>query len=75
MQCRRCCAYGHGYAECKGAQVCKRCAGPHEIKDCRGGTERKCVVCARRGESGLGHSAGSRECPAHREEWLKAGGR
>lgn len=71
LQCRRCCGYGHGYAVCDGAQCCKRCGGPHEIRDCVGGP-RECVVCRRTGATSVGHSAGSRERPVHREEWLKA---
>lgn len=49
LQCRRCCGYGHGYAECREGQCCKKCGGPHEIRDCVGMVRRACVVCRRRG--------------------------
>lgn len=46
QRCFKCCSYGHMAKECKSNQVCPKCSGCHEFKDCNV-VSVKCVNCVR----------------------------
>ncbi|GJQ69027.1 hypothetical protein Trydic_g6767, partial [Trypoxylus dichotomus] len=52
LHCFKCLKVGHKAKECKGELTCKKCAGPHDRKDCKA-TETKCAVCQRSRIPGL----------------------
>ncbi|KAJ8917637.1 hypothetical protein NQ315_000121 [Exocentrus adspersus] len=62
-QCFRCCRLGHVQKFCTEKEVCYRCGGGHEGKECRR-SERACVNCYRM--SGEKRDLGARDsvCPA-----------
>ncbi|GJQ83685.1 hypothetical protein Trydic_g14392 [Trypoxylus dichotomus] len=44
LYCFKCLKVGHKSKECKGELTCKKCAGGHDLKDCKA-KEAKCAVC------------------------------
>jgi hypothetical protein len=46
LRCFKCAEYGHKVQDCKNAEVCNKCAGPHNTKDCQS-TVSKCINCER----------------------------
>lgn len=59
-RCHRCQNFGHLAWSCKETMRCRHCSGEHdrrESRDCRPGTDAKCVDC------GGPHNTGARVCP------------
>ncbi|KAH7976111.1 hypothetical protein HPB52_008670 [Rhipicephalus sanguineus] len=44
LQCHNCMRYGHCYKVCRGTVRCRKCAGPHRIKECTV-KEMRCANC------------------------------
>ncbi|KAJ8938280.1 hypothetical protein NQ314_011542 [Rhamnusium bicolor] len=61
--CYRCCRFGHVMKFCKEKDVCHKCAGGHDGRDCNK-SERKCVNCWRMFGVAAGHSARDTDCSA-----------
>ncbi|XP_018576439.1 uncharacterized protein LOC108914985 [Anoplophora glabripennis] len=61
--CFRCCRPGHVMRACKEKEVCCRCMGEHDSRDCQS-KELKCVSCWREYRRVVAHSARDPTCPA-----------
>jgi hypothetical protein len=46
LRCFKCAEYGHKIVECKNADCCNKCAGPHNTNDCTSNVT-KCINCDR----------------------------
>ncbi|GJQ65721.1 hypothetical protein Trydic_g19502 [Trypoxylus dichotomus] len=67
LYCFKCLKVGHKSKDCEGELTCKKCAGGHDLKDCKA-KEAKCAVCQRTKIPGLDvkHEAYSQTCPARK---------
>lgn len=71
-RCFRCQEFGHYASGCKGTQHCVKCAGEHDIKDCKE-TQVKCYNCYFESASGAcDHRADSPDCQVYQQVRLKA---
>lgn len=69
-RCYKCCGFSHKSNECKQAQICSRCAGPHKFSDCQNDTV-CCVNCKQSNEHfrtklSVNHHAFSKDCPINK---------
>lgn len=63
VRCFKCQAYGHMSRQCSGAQVCAKCAGDHDLKNCDSSTIR-CGNCYSKDQAAdCSHMTTSRDCP------------
>jgi len=47
LRCFKCAEYGHRAGDCNKDEVCNKCAGPHNTKDCGENSVPKCINCER----------------------------
>jgi len=70
-RCFKCSGFNHRTQECRGEVICPLCAGPHTLKECKGGsTTVKCTNCANYNKHNptktisAAHSSLDRKCPS-----------
>lgn len=64
--CYRCCRFGHITKFCNEKEICYKCSGAHDGRDCREGTK-KCINCFRMYGRNREHGARDMGCHALRE--------
>ena len=70
-RCNTCQNFGHFSRNCTSlTSVCAKCAGNHSTVECRS-TVKKCVNCAKTGNTQMNHYAYDNNCPSYRAEVRK----
>lgn len=64
--CHKCCGFNHKASECKNKEACKKCAGEHDLLQCKS-DEEKCINCKIASEKyglklDINHRASSWDC-------------
>lgn len=71
-RCNSCQGFHHFHRDCKKNQICGKCAGKHDTRQCEAdSTSYKCINCAIGGFANTNHMASSYNCPAYIAEQEK----
>ena len=70
-QCYKCQEFGHSSEHCNKNQICPKCSGDHEAKECNSNML-KCINCTRKGLAEKKHKTfDANKCPIYKEEVSK----